>query len=367
MLSVAGAQTGVDKELTVTYLTNQLPFPPYSGGQLREAETLRRLCDHAHIDFFAATDHFDRDAAAIADTAAFCRSVTVAEGGACDPDPHAELPDRVRRHWAPRLPAALAAHLRATAVDVVHVEGYFLMGHVPPDVDVPILLVEENIEYTLHRLEQEVLRAPPGGVPWQRTRALELEAWRRASVCGAVTDDDAARIRTAVPGRRVVTLFPGSDHLERELAAERAEATQPPPSPSVLYVGNLSWGPSRDAALYLVHEIWPRIRAAVDDATLVVAGAGSSAELDALAEADDRVVLTGPVPSIAPYVSAADVVICPIRFGGGVKAKLLESVRAGRAVVSSSLGARGIPAPLLEAVVVADGAAALADRTVELL
>lgn len=353
------------RSLAVAYLTNQLPFPPHSGGQLREAETLRRLGARACIDFFAVTRFFDRDVSYLDSALEHCHSITLCEAVPCDERRHARCPRRVRDYYCPQMAAELSAHRHHRRWDLLHVEGYFLMNHVPASLAIPLLLVEENIEYLLDFDRQQLV--PRESEPsWQKSVDLEAQAWRRATICGVVTDADAEEMRRVLPSKEVRTLYPGCDHLADELVFYESSDDRSD-GRLLVYVGNYSWSPSRDAAMYLLQDIWPMIRNAVPDVRLLLAGAGACQELYALATQDTRVELSGAVASIAPILARADVVISPIRFGGGVRAKILESLYAGKPIVSTSVGAKGLPEEVKSAIVIRDDPRLLAWEVSRLL
>jgi polysaccharide biosynthesis protein PslH len=363
--STEGSSPAGRRGLSVGYLTNRLPFPPHSGGQAREAQTLERLGGLTEIHFVAVTDQFDVDSANIEHARPFCASATLVEADAVAEERRRDVPERVLRYRSAAMSRTVARLLATTPLEMVHVEGYFLMQHVPADARVPVLLVEENIEYDLDRLRQ---LTNPGLTPsWQVTRALEHAAWRRAAVLGGVTERDVERIRRDVPNVPVVCLYPGSDHLEAEIEPFLEDTYRRRHTACVLFVGNMTWPPSEDAAAYLARDVWPLVKAAVPNGRLVIVGAGVSRRLERLAEERESVELAGEVESLAPYLLAADVAVCPLRFGGGIKIKILESLRAGRATVSTPIGMQGLPACALEAIVVASETEELAARIVELL
>ncbi|MCG2659644.1 MAG: glycosyltransferase, partial [Kiritimatiellae bacterium] len=66
------------------------------------------------------------------------------------------------------------------------------------------------------------------------------------------------------------------------------------------------------------------------------------------------IVVTGEVQDIRPYLARAKVFICPIRIGSGFRAKILEAMASGVPVVSTSLGAEGIPSGGGETLLLAD-------------
>jgi glycosyltransferase involved in cell wall biosynthesis len=121
-----------------------------------------------------------------------------------------------------------------------------------------------------------------------------------------------------------------------------------------------------DAAEWLVREILPRIRAAVPEARLALVGSKPSDAVVALA--NDVVEVTGFVPDdeLARRYAGARVVLAPLRFGAGVKLKVIEALAEGVPVVTTPVGAEGIEG--LDAVIdVADTPEALAAAAIRLL
>jgi glycosyltransferase involved in cell wall biosynthesis len=210
------------------------------------------------------------------------------------------------------------------------------------------------------RLGRGVWGAPL--TPWQRVQAHRSIAWwgrvhrrvaREADVAVVAGAGDAARLR---PDRTVVVpnTYPA-----------------PPPAPAgtdrpptILFQGTFAWEPNVDAARWLTDEIAPRIRDRVRDATVVLAGESSPA-VAALAGPGVRV--TGRVPSMTPYLRAADLVIVPLRVGSGTRIKILEAFAYGVPVVSTTIGAEGLDVVPGVHLARADTAAALAESCVRLL
>jgi polysaccharide biosynthesis protein PslH len=87
----------------------------------------------------------------------------------------------------------------------------------------------------------------------------------------------------------------------------------------------------------------------------------------ALAEADPAIRVTGGVPDVRPYIERAAVFVVPIRVGGGTRLKIYEAMAMECPVVSTTVGAEGLPLHDGRDVLLADGARAFADATVALL
>lgn len=111
---------------------------------------------------------------------------------------------------------------------------------------------------------------------------------------------------------------------------------------NILFVGTMTYGPNQDAATWFCRAILPRIREGAGmpvDATLV--GFNPPPSIRQLAEMPG-VVVTGGVDRVEPYYEACDLVVAPIRYGGGTRIKILEAMSHARPVVSTTIGAEGL-------------------------
>ncbi len=120
----------------------------------------------------------------------------------------------------------------------------------------------------------------------------------------------------------------------------------------IVFYGTFSWHPNSDALRYLLSEVWPTVRLKSSDVELVIAGK----EIPEWAQryVGGNVSILGEVPSIAKFVSSSDIVIVPVRIGGGTRVKTLEAMALGRPVISTTASLEGNDAIPGEEVLVAD-------------
>jgi glycosyltransferase involved in cell wall biosynthesis len=330
----------------VLFLTGHLPYPPVSGGRRREYELLRLLSTEFEVHLHAVSKTPEEDAANAGRLREHCASVHVAAATQATSSLDPAVPPLVQRHVCPEMTERVGTAVSEGSVDLVHVEGFYLMPHVPLG-RVPTLLVEQNIEYNVCRQRVRTARNRFERrlrlVEYGATLQAEIEAWRRSTLLATVSEEDRDTIRAALPGLDVRLVPDGADHLSAARTAGQVGAALPAAKPggdSLLFVGNFGYAPNVDAALYLCSEILPRIRRRVPDVDLALVGNSPPPEIERLAS--ENVVVTGRVPSVEPYLDAASVVVVPLREGGGVKVKVLEAVSRGKAVVTTSIGAQGL-------------------------
>ena len=127
----------------------------------------------------------------------------------------------------------------------------------------------------------------------------------------------------------------------------------------------MAFPPNQQAALFLVNEIMPSVWARKPSATLTLVGRDPPPEIRALAS--DRVFVTGPVDDIRPYVHEAEVFVCPLQSGAGIKNKLLQAWAMGKPVVATSLSVGGLNAVDGNNLMIRDDADSIATAVLQLV
>jgi polysaccharide biosynthesis protein PslH len=143
-------------------------------------------------------------------------------------------------------------------------------------------------------------------------------------------------------------------------------AAAPPATASLVFTGDMSWLPNEDALLYFCAEILPIVQRQIPDLVVWVVGRKPTKKVQSLAE-NPAVRVTGFVDDIRPYVHQAAAYIVPLRIGGGTRIKIFEAMAMGMPVISTTVGAEGLPVQHGENVLLADDPAAFAEQTVRLL
>ncbi len=127
-----------------------------------------------------------------------------------------------------------------------------------------------------------------------------------------------------------------------------------PREESIVFVGYYPNESNRDAVLWFVRTVWPKLKRRHPGLKFYVVGRHPTPAIQDLGRRDSQIIVTGEVEDIRVYLNKARVFICPIRMGSGFRAKLLEAMSAGVPVVSTSLGAEGIPSWSGETMLLAD-------------
>jgi glycosyltransferase involved in cell wall biosynthesis len=196
---------------------------------------------------------------------------------------------------------------------------------------------------------------------WTKTYTIESTVCRRFDQVLAVSEDDRQTLERDFAIDTVSVLPTGVD---TEYFTPAACGTQPG---RLAFVGSMDWDPNEDGILWFLREVYPRIRAAAPNASLAVVGRNPSSRLRAMAARYPGVELTGRVAEVRSYLAEAEVVIVPLRVGGGTRIKIPEAMAMSKAVVSTTIGAEGLPFQNGRELCIADEPVNFAEQVITLL
>jgi len=186
------------------------------------------------------------------------------------------------------------------------------------------------------------------------TREEEVALLGRAGTVIAIQQDEADFVAGALPTVQVV-LAPGTRDPEPVAAGGDPER--------LLFVGSRT-APNTDGLKWFLETVWPDVLAASPQSRLDVAGT-VAADFDA-GRMPEGVRLHGLVPDLAPFYARAGIVVSPLRFGSGLKIKLVEALAWGKPTVASPVTLQGVEEACGPAVIVADSAARFASAILSL-
>ncbi len=244
--------------------------------------------------------------------------------------------------WKWRIPAlrrAVAHVLAARDFDLCVADFLFAVPNLPRPSPVPVVLFEHNVEHLIWKRLSRT--APPWqrallGLEWRKVRRYEARACAQARLTIAVSETDRAFLAALAPSATVRAIPTGVD-----TAYFTPNGVREAPG-RLVFTGAMDWYPNEDAILHLLDGILPAIRREVPEASLTVVGRNPSARLRAAAAAAG-VQVTGTVEDVRPYVAEAAVYVVPLRIGGGTRLKIFEGLAMAKAVVSTTVGAEGLP------------------------
>jgi sugar transferase (PEP-CTERM/EpsH1 system associated) len=254
---------------------------------------------------------------------------------------------------------------RRNAFDLLVCDFLAPAGNVPRTVNAPVVLFQHNVEAMIWKRHYEVQTNPVKKAylygQWQKMRRFEKEMCRRFDSVIAVSADDRDQMKDEYGAEAVYDVPTGVDtEFFRPSGNVQTEKH------GIVFTGSMDWLPNEDAIRYFMREIMPLIKNDVPDATLTVVGRNPPQALVDLSKEDASLVITGRVDDVRPYIESAAVYIVPLRIGGGTRLKIFEAMAMEKPVVSTTIGAEGLPLTDGVELLLADEPQTFADAVIKL-
>ena len=347
-------------------------WPVNTGGRIRSFHMLRELTRRHEVTLLT-THGLAEDPRAL--EAALPRCEVVSVPWALAKRGSARFALALARSWLSTLPVDLykwrvpalgreiERRLASGAVDLVVADFLLAAPHVRRAAP-PMVLFAHNVEHVIWQRLRDVERQP-----WRRAllalesrkmRRYEARACARARLTIAVSDADRRLLAAAAPGARVRAVPTGVDvdYFSPDGIAEVPGR--------LVFTGSMDWYPNEDGIVHFIDAVLPRIRRSVPAASLTVVGRNPSDRLRSAAAAAG-VQVTGLVDDVRPHMAEAAVYVVPLRIGGGTRLKIFEALSMAKAVVSTAVGAEGLPLAPGRHFLQADDPAAFAEAVTSLL
>lgn len=226
-------------------------------------------------------------------------------------------------------------------------------------------LFQHNVEAVIWERLRDTATSPLRKMVYRieaaRMLSYERDQCRRAGYVIAVSEEDAQRMRERFGVSRIAAVPTGVD-LDYFMPQGESPAVA-----DLVFVGSMNWAPNIDGVLYFCQEILPLILAARPDCKVAIVGRTPPVSIQKLPETYPNVTVSGSVPDTRPYLWGSKVCIVPLRIGGGTRLKIYESMAARIPVVSTTVGAEGLPVADGEHLLLADETRAFAGACLRLL
>lgn len=250
------------------------------------------------------------------------------------------------------------------SIDILQCEKSYMSKYIPRDIKVPSILVEHDVLSVLFskrgKLENHFFRKIILSARAGKKRFEENNWYRKFRRIIVFSDNDKDVIcRLYSINKEDISVIPLGIALKDYPLLEKSEKAY-----DLIFVANFSHHPNVDAVLYFYKKILPLIKNGLSHISVVIAGPNLPENIKILAKSDRNIILTGYIRDILKIYSKAKIAIVPIRYGTGMRYKILEAMALGVPVVSTSIGASGI---LTENIRIADTPKEFADSVVELL
>jgi glycosyltransferase involved in cell wall biosynthesis len=358
--------------MRVLWAKTDFLHPTTRGGQIRTLEMLRCLNRRHEVHYVCLDDSVSDEGRQRSHE--YCAEAYAVHHVA---PPRGSMRFRAQAAWglASRLPVAVARYrssgmkrrirelLAAREFDALVCDFLFPAQNIP-DISQAVLF-QHNVEAAIWR--RHAALANGRAARWylssqaRRMETYERGVCRAAGHVVAVSETDEQQMRERYGVQRITHVPTGVnlDYFKPPAEIERKA--------DLVFVGSMDWMPNIDAVLFFAEQILPRIRERLPQCKVAIVGRKPDRLVEQLAKRDSNLIVTGTVPDVRPWLWGSLVSVVPLRIGGGTRLKIFEAMAARVPVVSTTVGAEGLPITPGSHVALEDDPARFAAACVELI
>lgn len=356
--------------MKILMLTPYLPYPLLSGGQIRTYNLLKKLSHKHQITLFALIKN-EEEKQYVSELEKYCHKVRVFKRSEKPftlknvfKTAFSGFPFLVIRNQAEGSLEAVKKEIARENYDLIHAETFYMMPHIP-ECQIPIILVEQTIEYLGY--ESYAKKAPFFLKPLlnadvKKIHLWEKHYWQKADRLIVMSEEDRQFIASDLDKEKIDVVANGVD--TKWFAEKKRQLSD---HPTILSVGTFKWLPNIEAVDFLVSKVWPLIKKAVTNANLLIVGNAPTEKVISYGKSDSQIIVAGRVEDIRDAFGSAHVLLAPVFSGKGTRYKILEAMASGTPVVASEIAVEGLNITDGIHLLTSNNAADLANLTVQVL
>ena len=221
--------------------------------------------------------------------------------------------------------------------------------------EIPTLLFQHNVESIIAKRHversQNIITKAFWWLQWKKMFSYEKKACNSFDTVIAVSEKDKTHFRKLYESQNVETIPTGVD-VDYYMPIPDVKEKEN----SLVFCGSMDWLPNEDAINYFIEDIFPLVKKEIPNVNLTVVGRNPSLAMQKKVKSYPEITLTGWVDDTRPYLAECSLFIVPIRIGGGTRMKIFEAMAMGKVVISTTIGAEGLPVTNRENIIIADDA-----------
>jgi glycosyltransferase involved in cell wall biosynthesis len=190
---------------------------------------------------------------------------------------------------------------------------------------------------------------------YRHMRHMEFQLYRAADRVITLTNEERLDLLEEEPSLGITAVSPGIS------SSAYGPIQDLPKEHCITITGRFSSDQSHYGALWFLRNVWPLIRRRDPAVKLYMVGRDPSSAMLHVAKRDPRVIVTGAVQDLRPFLAKTKVYVCPVLSGSGIRGKILEAFSMNLPVVTTSVAAEGIPIDQGSNAFIADAPEVMAD------
>jgi polysaccharide biosynthesis protein PslH len=365
----------------ILFVSEKFPWPIDDGGQIRTYNVLRTLASEFEVSLVALEPPSPAHEKPIRDLRVEVKTLRKVRPRWAMPwyatqSLFTRAPYPLAKNFSRAMLAEIRGQLATGTVGALHMNQIDAVQYVEPlglargrspsarrfapEPGVRTVFDTLNVLTTMYERLAEAARDPLRKayctLQWRKMSRYEraiMRAVDRVLVCSEIEKD-----LLRVWGVEQAMLVPNGVDTSYFSFEERAPRSPDAP-PTIVFSGGMDYLPNQDGVRWFIESVLPELKKLLPRAKLVVVGKNPPPSLTALAKPGE-IEITGRVDDVRPYVRGSDVMVVPLRIGGGTRLKILEALSMGVPIVSTKVGAEGILVTDAKDILVADDPPAMA-------
>lgn len=335
--------------MRILMLTPYLPYPPSSGGQVRSYNLLKHLGKKHQISLVSLIKT-EEEKQFVTYLKEYCESIHICKRSESPwtlknilQSIFGMYPFLIVRNFSSEAHKIIAHLLAKNTFDLIHAETFYIMPHIP-QTTIPILLVEQTIEYRVYQHFVKSIRffllKAFFYLDIIKLKFWEKQFWKKADLVIAVSDTDKKKMRDLLPNLKIKIIPNAAGEDLINLYTKQKEVSDP----IFLYQGNFSWLQNVEAAEILARSLFPRIKKKLPRALCYIAGQKAREKIGYLKKYGVKIIDidSSQIDEVQKVYQKASVFLAPIKGPGGTRLKILGAMAAGVPVISSQVGIEGL-------------------------
>lgn len=247
--------------------------------------------------------------------------------------------------------------------DIIQIEGLYLSPYVETIRAfslAKIVMRSHNIEHEIWQRiannEKSIFKKSYLKILASQLKTYEVKRLNKYDMVTAVTDRDALILKNL--GCELPIHVCPAPYDEMALASNKKQIEWP----SVFFVGALDWLPNQEGLNWFILKVWPLVLTKCPDLKLYIAGRNASHEH--LPQVNNC-ILVGEVENAYDFMNSKGIMIVPLLSGSGIRVKIIEGMALGKTIVTTSIGAEGIPCKDGQNILIADSIELFAEKIIQ--
>ena len=332
-------------KMRILLVSSFLPYPLFSGGHIRLYNLIKELSKKHSITLICEKRNYQKEKD-IEEVRKFCKKIITVDRkkqwslSNILKTGFSFTPFLITGHESREMKNIIKKELNESQFDLIHVETSYVMQNIL-ETNIPIVLVEHNVEYLVYKRfadQARLILRPFLYFDILKLKLWEEAMWKKAAKLVAVSEIEK-KIMDKV--RQDVEVVPnGVDIHKFKAKSEKRKAENG--EKRILFIGEFKWVQNRDAVEWILKSIWPKIHNSQfmihNSIKLWIVGRHIPDSIRSLTR-DKSIIFDENAPNQTEQIyEKADLLLAPIRVGGGTSFKILEGMASGVPVITTSLG-----------------------------